>query len=361
MRILLIGEFSGLHNNLKDGLQELGHEVVLASTGDGWKNFPSDINWLPKRFKGRLGYIELLLNQYVLSKKLKNYDVVQFISPFLVFEKSFGLDEVCFRNFMRNNKKCFFVVAGGDPVIWKYWQNENDGVYSNYIAQTNKCDFSVNALKLFHSPLEYRKTEKLVRKANGIIPIMYEYAQPYRSFDNLCDSIPIPINLSKTPFYENVVHDKIIVFHGLNRRGAKGTQYIEEAFDILKQKYPDDFEFIIDGKMEFNEYRKFIKRVNVVIDQTNTYSLGLSGLDAMCQGKVTLGGAETVGMLELKYDNCPAINIKPNAIDIVKQIESLIIKKMEFNAIGKKSRDFIDKHHNHVKVAQLYLDTWEQS
>jgi hypothetical protein len=28
MKILLLGEFSGLHNNLKDGLIELGHEVV---------------------------------------------------------------------------------------------------------------------------------------------------------------------------------------------------------------------------------------------------------------------------------------------------------------------------------------------
>lgn len=37
MRILLLGEFSAFHKNLKEGLVALGHEVVLASHGDGWK------------------------------------------------------------------------------------------------------------------------------------------------------------------------------------------------------------------------------------------------------------------------------------------------------------------------------------
>ncbi|MEY2922393.1 MAG: hypothetical protein RL108_1015, partial [Bacteroidota bacterium] len=45
MKILLLGEFSGLHNNLKDGLIDLGHEVVIASAQDGFKKIPVDINF----------------------------------------------------------------------------------------------------------------------------------------------------------------------------------------------------------------------------------------------------------------------------------------------------------------------------
>ena len=43
MKILLIGEYSNLHNSLKQGLQKNGFEVVLLGTGDGFKNFDSDI------------------------------------------------------------------------------------------------------------------------------------------------------------------------------------------------------------------------------------------------------------------------------------------------------------------------------
>ena len=44
MRILLIGEYSGLHNSLKEGLEKNGHEVTLIGSGDGFKKYPMDIN-----------------------------------------------------------------------------------------------------------------------------------------------------------------------------------------------------------------------------------------------------------------------------------------------------------------------------
>ena len=37
MKILLLGEYSAIHKNLREGLISLGHEVNLASNGDGWK------------------------------------------------------------------------------------------------------------------------------------------------------------------------------------------------------------------------------------------------------------------------------------------------------------------------------------
>ena len=44
MKILLLGEYSAIHKNLREGLISLGHEVNLASNGDGWKNIPRDID-----------------------------------------------------------------------------------------------------------------------------------------------------------------------------------------------------------------------------------------------------------------------------------------------------------------------------
>lgn len=43
MRILLLGEFSGLHWSLAEGLRALGHDVCVASDGCGWRNYPRDI------------------------------------------------------------------------------------------------------------------------------------------------------------------------------------------------------------------------------------------------------------------------------------------------------------------------------
>ena len=44
MRILLLGDYSNVHATLADGLRQLGHTVVVASDGDGWKNYPRDVD-----------------------------------------------------------------------------------------------------------------------------------------------------------------------------------------------------------------------------------------------------------------------------------------------------------------------------
>ena len=58
MNILLLGDFSALHKNLKDGLVELGHNVTIASDGDGYKRTPRDIDLSPK-LPSYLGKIEV--------------------------------------------------------------------------------------------------------------------------------------------------------------------------------------------------------------------------------------------------------------------------------------------------------------
>ena len=44
MKILLLGEFSNVHNNLAEGLRALGHEVTTANGGHGWSNYNRDID-----------------------------------------------------------------------------------------------------------------------------------------------------------------------------------------------------------------------------------------------------------------------------------------------------------------------------
>lgn len=72
MRILLLGEYSNVHATLAKGLKALGHEVVLASDGDGWKNYVRDVDF--SRGRGFLEKIKflfrLLINFYHLENSM---------------------------------------------------------------------------------------------------------------------------------------------------------------------------------------------------------------------------------------------------------------------------------------------------
>ena len=96
MRILLVGEFSRLHNSLKEGLVALGHEVVIIANGDGFKNFPADLSTKAKWSESKLGNffrqiifritnwdaakLEFGIRFYFHLNQLKNFDIVQFIN-----------------------------------------------------------------------------------------------------------------------------------------------------------------------------------------------------------------------------------------------------------------------------------------
>ena len=79
MKILLIGEYSNVHNSLKAGLERLGHKVVVASNGDYWKAYPRDINLV--RPSGRFAGLRLLLHLLANLHKFRGYDIVQIINP----------------------------------------------------------------------------------------------------------------------------------------------------------------------------------------------------------------------------------------------------------------------------------------
>ena len=79
MRILLLGEYSNLHATLAEGFRTLGHEAVVISNGDFWKNYPRDIDL--SRTYTKWGGIKYILHLLTLLPKMRNYDVVQLISP----------------------------------------------------------------------------------------------------------------------------------------------------------------------------------------------------------------------------------------------------------------------------------------
>ena len=111
--------------------------------------------------------------------------------------------------------------------------------------------------------------------------------------------------------------------------------------------------------MPLEKYLEVMRKTNIVIDQTNSYSLGVNGIYAMAMGKVVLGGAESESLKSLGVESSPVINIKPNAKSIVDAIEKLIDQKEQIREIGLKSRKFTEEVHGHIKIAKKYLETWD--
>jgi len=357
LKILLIGEYSGLNNELKHALLMNGHDVTLAASNDFFKKYPVDIN-LGSGSNIIFYKLSQLLLPLLKLTKLTGYDVVHVIN-FYIIPRLPILNLFLIKFLKKNNGIVTLSGAGDDPFFVKY--SEKTMRYSP-IPPHEKYDRkgkayymrSARHLKIMHQYMQY---------VDGVIPIMYEY---YSTFceagysEKVCLPIPIPIDVSKIEEKENYLKDgEIIFFHGLNRYGFKGTFLIEDCFRVISDKYCNDVECLIDGNMPFNEYMALIDRMNVSVDQVFSYSLSMNSLYSMAKGRLVCGGAEPESAILYGGDLPPIYNIKPETDQILSVFEEIISKKEEVSAMAKKGRDFVSKYHAPSLVAKKYLDYWK--
>ncbi|AEF86343.1 putative glycosyltransferase [Treponema primitia ZAS-2] len=352
MDIVLLGEFSGFNKNLNEGLRALGHNSRVIASGDGWKNIDVDIlikqnnNNIIEKLKYRYKWYHVLSN-------IKKYDIVQLINPWILRLKFFPSYYII-KSLLRNNKKTFLSAAGDDAYYWKYGRKQlRYGPFEDSLKYDIKKNKSV-----CEKPDFIAFNQFIADNCKGIIPISYEYAISYKIHNNCRKFIPLPINTDSISYSPNIVRDKIVIFHGLNRYGSKGTRFIEKAFKILQEKYPHDLELIIDGKMPLNIYLDVMRRTNVVVDQTYGYSCGMNAIYALAMGKIVMGGAEPESLALLGVDKSPIINILPDVDDIVRKVEWILDNKNNIEKIGYEGRAFVEENHNYIKIAEQYIDVW---
>ena len=380
MKILLVGEYSRLHNSLKEGLLALGHEVLLVSTGDDFKNFPSDIvlkrnydSGIQKKLKvGLYKFFGIditsisLKNQFFRNKeKFKDFDVVQLIN-----ESAFGIlpkyEKQIISYLKENNKKLFLLSCGTDYTSVKY-AFEKKFRYSIFTpffeGKISKKDF---APVLKYLKPEYKHLHDFIfEKADGIIASDFDYDIPLRGSEKYLGLVPNPINIEKLKFKPIVLkeNEKIIIFHGINRANyyKKGNDYFEAALEIIEKKYPKRVEIIAVENLPYSEYIEKYNSSHIVLDQVFAYDQGYNALEAMAKGKVVFTGAETEF---LKYYNLQedavCINALPDVEYLFKKLEELILNHERLTEISKNAKAFIEREHNFISIADKYLETWKK-
>lgn len=357
MKILLIGEYSSLHLNLKKGLTKLGHEVNIISDGDGFKNIKNDLNlpWFYGGIRGKLNKKRYLIKN---KKVLKNNDVVQLISPFVLNNDYTGisLDYI-----VKNNKKIFLGAFGSvDPTYMKYVVNLKYNPYQNVPKEVKLREYPKFSLK---DELAY---SEICNKVHKIIASNYDcyfcyQISEYKDKLNK-EIIPFPLSLNEYNFKKIEINDKIIIQHGIQkgREFFKGSEIILAALAEIKEKFKDDVEVVTPSNLPFEKYIETIANSHIVIDQCNSYSLGYNALIAMSMGKVVLGGNENEYSQLYLNPECPVLNIEPNKQSIFDKLEQLILDRKKIIQIGQQSRSFVEQYHDTIKVAASFVNQWNE-
>lgn len=346
MKILLLHEMSGVHTELKKGLERIGVTAEIATFGDGFKDYKSDIYLGPKG-SGILPSLGRGLTQIYTSKKFHDYDVIQSISPDPFFRP---LSKLLNSYVFSGGAKVFYLAAG------------SDAIYRNHIRELSYYpphDWYENRVK-------YECLRSMLRKFSGIIPVCWEYEYTLKRAGLLTSQvIPFPIDVRNQRHHEIGSGKKLTFFHPLNRPNPKndfkGTKIIRQVFDKLQEKHGKYANFICKGSMDHVEYNQFVDGVDVIVDQLYSQTYGMSAAYGLAKGKIVLSGLENCAVRKGHYAECPILNVVPNADDLIEKIENIIMTdRKEIRSLGMKSRAFAEKYHDNALVAQEYMRIWTQ-
>lgn len=364
MKVLLVGEYSNVHHTLAQGLRALGHDVTLATDGDGWKNYPRDIDLKRPEDASLWSKFCYGLQLERAFARLNRYDVVQLINPIFLPLRAERIMRYYRR--LRSRTKKLFVGAFG--IDYYYAQAALDGHtyrYSDFMVGQTPHLFE-DCATWIADWVEGGKGQvcrEVMADCDGIVAGLYEYHAAYaRVYPEKLAFIPFPIATSPDKGRVRGTSDgPVRFFIGIQRHRSlyKGTDVMWRALERTASAFPERCEVVRVENVPFAEYCRLMDKSDVILDQIYSYTPAMNALEAMARGMVVVGGGEPENYAILGIDGPrPIINVQPYERSVYEALCRLVRHPDAIPTLSRQSMAYVRRHHDVRQVARQYVDFW---
>ncbi|MDE6644294.1 MAG: glycosyltransferase [Muribaculaceae bacterium] len=360
MKILFLGDYSGLHATLARRLRECGHEVVLVSDRGAFMQAESDR--LLSRQPGFVGSVQYLLECIASVLHWKNFDVVQLINPNFLKLRPSKL-EYFFKFLKDNNRLVCLTLAGNDYHFVKACVESKMFRYSEFRVGCQPTSFALNNIDreqgwLSHENQVYAENVyHNIDAAMAVLPEYYMAAKPILKNRIFYTGIPIEINRNSVPRrFEYPLKFFVGIKSGMELQ--KGFDVIIPAVNRLCKRFPDKCRLDIVRDLPLDEYLYNMTKADIVLDQIYSYSPATNALQAMAIGCLAASGAEPefydfIAEKSLR----PIVRLNP-FIDIEDEVEMLINNREKLTNISAEGIEFVKRHNDVDLVTDRFIKSW---
>lgn len=354
MNVLLVNEASGVHRNLKLGLQELGvsvshrvnSELVGRSDYDGV---------FARRRSGVIGGIARNIEPLLKIASLKKYDVISLCNTITAVHGMYAkyMDLPIFRRKAKVLSHYAIgcdeigIVRRGAPLEYKPCKT----CLESGDSLSRDCENLMN-------PRYERSVEMVSKYFDFGASAVMEYDHASRAFEGKpFRRIPFPVRTDHIPFVPAKSGPLVRIIHTPTRRGFKGTDRVLKAIEILALKRKD-FEFKIVEGLQYEDYLAAIRESDIVVDQVYSQSCGINAIEMLAMGKIVLTGSTEAARSYFGLSEHPAFNAHPDPEVLANALSDLLDSRGEFSAWSERGRSFVKEFHDPVRVARMFLDSW---
>lgn len=163
-----------------------------------------------------------------------------------------------------------------------------------------------------------------------------------------------------TPHFNQLENRKLRIGHAPSNRKVKGTDLILEALERLKKR-GYEFEIVLVEGVSNAEAKKIYETIDILIDQIFAGWYGGLAVEVMALGKPVL---VYIRQDDLKYipaemaADFPFLQVDPKNLE--EQLrEVLDLSRQELLKIARRSRAYVKKWHNPLKIASALKSDYE--
>ena len=324
---------------LTRGLRNRGIEAISVCYEDRYDR-PSDVLIKTEKNNRSIASIIRALSQRFYW--FREYDIFHFY--FGTSLLPYGLDLPFYRLF---GKKVVMEYLGNDVQLYRYSIEK--------YRYTNQ--------KYYHAKYESLRSDRRKKlRLRFETPFLHKQlvCAPYLSeFVPNSEVFPLAIDLDDYEYSPmSAPSDEIKIMHAPTHRGNKGTKFIIEAIERLKNE-GIKIQFTLIENIPHSELKKKYEECDIFIDQVLGGWYGTASIEAMAIGRPTVCFLRESYFEYIDYaDSIPIINADPDTLyDVLKKI---IYNKQDLPNLGEKSRKFVETIHSLDKCIDKLVEIYEK-
>lgn len=204
-------------------------------------------------------------------------------------------------------------------------------------------------------PKIHARNRKICRMADGII-VHDDELIPYLPKERApVYVVPLRVDISQFETrYPDPDAKRIRIVHAPSKRAVKGTKYVLEAFDRLKDRYDNIELVLVEGKSQ-QEAFEIYKTADIIVDQLFAGTYGVFAIESMAMGKpvVTYISEE---MKEKLPEELPIVSGNIHSVETA--IESLIKDGAARREKGIAGRKYAEDYHDYRWAVCVLRDVY---
>lgn len=166
------------------------------------------------------------------------------------------------------------------------------------------------------------------------------------------------IDLDSWPVVKPPKNPRPRVVHAPSRQAVKGSQYVFEAVDKLREEGLD-FDFTLVENLPQSEARKVYAEADIVIDQLRIGWYGFLSVEAMAMGKPVICYIRDDLLEDFGREGPPVAVADPETITDV--LRNLIQDQNLREAMGHRGRQFVERVHAKEVVSKKFDQLYRQA